>query len=532
MVMNSNNTFLKKILDNLVDGVVVANNEGSFVLFNQAAEKILGVGALDLSPEEWTEAYGVYKADQVTPYPFEDLPLVRAMQGELVSGELMYIQNPSNPEGRWIDISANPIKNEQGNVLAGAIIFKDVSVSVKALEQMSTTGGGVFDDTGDISNSGYKTFLTHFAKFRENFSLLAKAIQETDDSIVITDSKGTIIYVNSGFEKKTGYSRQEALGRTPNILKSGYHDESFYKDLWGKISGGEHFRGTILNKKKNGDTYWSEQTITPIKSDEGDITNYVSVLKDITDLRERERLERELELAAEIQMSILPESLPKIMDFNIGAIINPARQVCGDFYDIIPVNENKVGILIGDVVDKGVTAAIMMARVHALIASEASRSETPGNILREVNDRLAYFERSLQFTTAIYGILDREKGEFAYARAGHEPPFLLSPDGNAQHLPYENGMALGILPEIVLDEKTISIPPGATLLLFTDGLADCFSSDGGSFGYEGIQKTLSSLAGKTAQEICEGIMEEMNEYQQNEDHYDDITLVAVQANSS
>ena len=159
----------------------------------------------------------------------------------------------------------------------------------------------------------------------------------------------------------------------------------------------------------------------------------------------------------------MPEKLTIIPDFNIWAVIKPARQVSGDFYDIIPINENKVGILIGDVVDKGVTAAIVMARVHAFIASEASRSETPGDILREVNDRLAFFDQSLQFTTAIYGILDLEKGEFAYARAGHEPPFLLSPDGNAQHLPYENGMALGILPEIVLDEKTISIPPGGAL---------------------------------------------------------------------
>jgi len=530
--MNSNNTFLKMVLDNLVDGVIVADNEGDFVLFNQAAEKILGVGALELSPEEWTEAYGVYKADQVTPYPFGDLPLVRAMQGETVLGELMFIKNASNLEGRWIEISANPIKNEGEQIIAGAIIFKDVTMRVKALEQMSITGGSIFDDNEDISNLEYKAFSAHFADFRDKFSLLARAVQETDDSIVITDAKGTIIYVNSGFEKRTGYSRHEALGQNPSILKSGHHSEAFYKDLWGKISGGEHFRGTILNKNKYGDTYWSQQTITPIKNEGGEITHYVSVLKDITDLIERERLERELELAAEIQMSILPESLPTLPDFNIGATIKSARQVCGDFYDIIPISKDKVGILIGDVVDKGVTAAIMMARVHAFIASEASRSEAPGKILREVNDRLSYFDRSLQFTTAIYGVLDCGKREFAYARAGHEPPFLLTPDGNTQHLPYKNGMALGILPEIVLDENTISIPPGATLLLFTDGLADCCNSDGQSFGYEGIQNTLAGQGGKSAQEVCESIMDKVNGDQLNEEQYDDITLVAVQANST
>ena len=87
-------------------------------------------------------------------------------------------------------------------------------MSVKALEQMSITEGGVFDDNEDVSSSEYKAFLTHFAKFRGNFSLLAKAVQETDDSILITDETGRIIYVNSGFEKRTGYTRREALGQT------------------------------------------------------------------------------------------------------------------------------------------------------------------------------------------------------------------------------------------------------------------------------------------------------------------------------
>jgi PAS domain S-box-containing protein len=97
------------------------------------------------------------------------------------------------------------------------------------------------------------------------YELLAMAVEQTADSIVVTDPIGTIIFVNPGFEVTTGYTSKEAIGQTPKLLKSGHHSEEFYKDLWGRIRSGQHFRGTILNKKRNGSLYWSEQTITPIK---------------------------------------------------------------------------------------------------------------------------------------------------------------------------------------------------------------------------------------------------------------------------
>jgi len=530
--MKTDYDFLKLVLDNLGEGIVVADNEASFVLFNQAAEEILGLGSLNLPPEEWTSAYGIFKPDQVTPCPTGELPMVRAMHGETVADELIFIKNSALLEGRWIDISANPIKDEQENVTAGVIVFRDVTERIRALENLSIAGKSIFDEIEGYSYSECKALLLHFVKFQDRFKLLSRAVQETDDSIVMTDAKGLIIYVNSGFEKTTGYTRSEAIGQSPRILKSGYHSEDFYKNLWGKISSGNNFRGTILNKKKNGETYWSEQTITPVKNDQGEITNYVSVLKDITDLIERQRLERELELAAEIQKSILPKMLPSLPNFNIGASIKPARHVSGDFYDILRIDENKIGILIGDVVNKGITAAIMMARVHTLIAAEASLNRDPGDVLCEVNESLANLDLSSHLTTAIYGILDCEKGEFSYARAGHEKPVMLTRDGKIQHFQYESGTALGLLDEILLDEQIISISPGETLLLFTDGLVDCRNLDGNSFGYEGIENNLKGMQGLPAQEICERFLILINVYKENSEQYDDITIFALQANSN
>src|SRR4030042_2271381 len=118
----------------------------------------------------------------------------------------------------------------------------------------------------------------------EKLKNLSNAIEQTADSVVITGNRGVIEYVNPAFEETTGYSRQEALGQTPRILKSGKHDKTFYKKLWKTILSGKTYNGTIINKKKNGEIYWSQQTITPMKNEEGRIIKFVSVLTDITAL--------------------------------------------------------------------------------------------------------------------------------------------------------------------------------------------------------------------------------------------------------
>lgn len=520
---------LSTIFDNMLEGVIVADLNGNFLVFNRPAETILGLGSMDVSPSEWIPVYGCYKSDGKTPYKVDELPLIQATKGISVQNELMLIKNVARKKGAWINISGFPIKDDQEELVAAAVIFRDISYRMMALDNDPTTAGITFESFEHFSDDECKACLEFLANFGSKYNLLANAVEETDDSILITDAQGSIIYVNSGFEKTTGYKTGEVLGQNPNILKSGYHDAAFYQSLWNRISGGNYFRGTILNKKKSGDLYWSEQTITPIKNEFGEITNYVSVLKDITDLRERQRLEREIELAAEIQMNVIPEILPTLPGFEFGARIIPARVASGDFYDIIQISETKVGILIGDVVDKGIPAGMLMSRVHALISTGARRHESPRDIIMEVNKHFSHFKKSLQFTTVLYGVLDCESGEFSYARAGHEAPCMLFPDGSVQLLPHQLGMVLGLYLDIVLDEQTITIPPGATMLLYTDGVLDCIDKDKNTFGLEGIQESLSAMVGLSAQGICDRMIDTLTVYQGLEKQYDDIALVAIQA---
>jgi sigma-B regulation protein RsbU (phosphoserine phosphatase) len=242
---------------------------------------------------------------------------------------------------------------------------------------------------------------------------------------------------------------------------------------------------------------------------------------------EKERLEKELSVAADIQMSILPDRLPEPAGFDFGATMDPARQVGGDFYDIFTLNKNRIAVVIGDVADKGVPSAIFMARTHALIMAESDNTSDPGKLLRVVNSHITRLEKSTQFVTVLYGVLDLRTGDFNYARAGHEPPLLLSPNGEVTRIAHTPGMALGIWEDITLDEKQIRLEPGSTLLLYTDGMTDCRDPLGEDFGLERIKQNLAQMVGRTAQDVCDHMLSTLRGHQHGSPQDDDVTLAAI-----
>src|SRR5262249_20634254 len=201
---------------------------------------------------------------------------------------------------------------------------------------------------------------------------------------------------------------------------------------------------------------------------------------------QQETLERELRLARETQESMLPRALPRLAGFDIGARMVAARMVGGDFYDVIPLGPVHLGVVIGDVSGKGMAAALFMALASSLLRVEALRIDTPEQVLREVNRHLLSRDTRSMFVTVLYGVLCRDTREFAFVRAGHELPLLLDANGERLALQMGRGHPLGLFPTPMLDAQSVYLPPGGTLLLFTDGVTEAMDARDELFGAQRI----------------------------------------------
>ena len=238
-----------------------------------------------------------------------------------------------------------------------------------------------------MANPEHSGIQEQLRRLRGRHDRLGRAVEQTADTVVITNRQGVIEYVNPAFEETTGYSVKEALGRTPSLLKSGLHDEQFYKELWALIMAGKPFRGVVINRKKSGQLYWSAQTISSIKDENGEITHFVSVLKDVTLLRKQQELEFYLQMAHEVQQR-LNTTVASLPGFDIAGTVCSATLTGGDYFDFIAQPDGGLCVAIGDVSGHGFGAALVMAETRAYVRSYATLESDMGAILSRVNNAL------------------------------------------------------------------------------------------------------------------------------------------------
>jgi serine phosphatase RsbU (regulator of sigma subunit) len=244
------------------------------------------------------------------------------------------------------------------------------------------------------------------------------------------------------------------------------------------------------------------------------------------ELVERERLETEIHLARQIQQTFIPQVLPSHASWQLAACWRTARQVGGDFYDVIELPDGRLGIFIADVADKGIPAALFMALTRTLVRAAILESSSPEDVLRRVNEQLLPDAQQGMFVTAVYGVLDLERGSFAFVNAGHNPPFWVKADSGIEKLT-RTGIALGVVERAELKQRQIGMQPGDVLLLYTDGLTEAFSPDGEPFGETRLVEILSSVRSGTAQEMLDRIEESLNYFTDPNPRSDDLTMVAI-----
>jgi phosphoserine phosphatase RsbU/P len=222
-------------------------------------------------------------------------------------------------------------------------------------------------------------------------------------------------------------------------------------------------------------------------------------------LIEKEKLERELEIASTLQQSILPQQVPQIAGYDFGALMVPAHAIGGDFYDFIPLGADRLGIVVGDVCSKGIPAAMFMTLTYTAMRSEAMRHRSPGAALQAVNQRLMELNPTDMFVTMLYGILEPSKRQFSFARAGHTRPLVLDARHTPVALPAHTGQPVGLFEDVLLDEQSLSLPAGGSLLLFSDGLSETLEGLGVPCDLAELCSSLLAGPGITAQELCNGL---------------------------
>lgn len=241
----------------------------------------------------------------------------------------------------------------------------------------------------------------------------------------------------------------------------------------------------------------------------------------------RERLETEVQLARQIQQTFIPETLPSNPSWQFAARWRTARQVGGDFYDVIELPNHRMGLFIADVADKGIPAALFMALTRTLVRAAVVETESPAEALMRVNDLLVPDTRQGMFVTAVYAVLNTETGQFTYTNAGHNPPLWVCRGKSEVRRLTRTGIALGAAEHLSMREESIQLEQGDSLLLYTDGLTEAFSPDGDLFGETRLADALQAGSGTSADDLLESVEHSLNEFLQSQPLADDLTMLAL-----
>jgi phosphoserine phosphatase RsbU/P len=379
-------------------------------------------------------------------------------------------------------------------------------------------------------------------------ALKERALDVAAEGVTIADARHPdrpLIYANQGFERMTGYAVSEVLGRNCRFLQGPDTDQLAMADIRAALAEARPCVVEILNYRKDGRTFWNRLSITPVRTASGDLTHFIGVQSDVTARRvaedglrrSKEALEQDLRLAARVQQALLPPPDLEVGTVRVAHAFRPCDDLAGDGVGVVQLPGHLMGIYLLDVSGHGVGAALLSFTLNhllsgavegALVAGRAGGEPTvvpPSRVAERLNRQFP-MDRSRQYFTFVYGIIDVRSGDFQYVIAGHPAPLLL-PRVGAPAAVAGGGLPVGMIEDVVFDEHRLILEPGDRLYLYTDGVIEATDAAENEFGVDRLRAAIELHRTRPLRAGLESIVSSVRDWCGGRQR-DDMSLLAVE----
>ena len=384
-----------------------------------------------------------------------------------------------------------------------------------------------------------------------------RALSASAEGITIADARAPdrpLIYVNEGFERLTGYPAESVLGRNCRFLQGAGTDAETVAELRDAIDNARPCTVEILNYRKDGTPFWNRLAITPVTDAGGDVTHFIGIQSDVSERRRAEdavraanrklesalgELHRDLEMAARVQQSFLPSQAPVVEGVEVAWEFSPCAQLAGDILNVFALDETHIALYVLDVSGHGASAALLSVTLSQMLSAKPSESPLfvpdatgtfriarPREVMAHLNERFQLDERTAQYFTMVYGVLDVPNQRFDYAAAGHPGPIVVSADRRSTaHT--STSPPVGLLPQAEFVEATLELQRSDRFYLYTDGVTDAVSVRDQELGVDRLRETLEKGLDASLTESLRSVMETLDTWQGSNASQDDVSLLAA-----